>query len=185
MESKDKMRSFSALCVAALLLLSLSGCDFLRTVAGRPTSSELAVKREAVLAREAAEREAAARAQFVRDSVAAAEKHRADSAAAETFFKEGRVSRIRSASLPGLRTDGCPGRYCIVLAGFSQPQNATRFSATLKDAGYEPVVMGYNRGRNTLVGVNPTDDIAALRATYERVRQEKFCPRDAWIFTKE
>ena len=179
------MRRITVLFVFALLLQLLTGCDFLRTVAGRPTSAELAVKREAIAAREAAEQAARAREQAVRDSLAAVERHRADSVAAEVFFREANVSRIHSTALPGIRQEEAPFRYCVVLAGFSQPENAVSFSETLKAAGYEPVAMKYTRGRSTVVGVGATDDLGEVRKTYEKVRQEPFCPRDAWIFIKD
>ena len=75
--------------VFLLLILTVAGCDFLRTVAGRPTSSELVARRAQIALREQAEREEQARQQAVRDSLAAAAKAVADSAAAETFFRGG------------------------------------------------------------------------------------------------
>ena len=179
------MKRISVLCILALSLLVSGGCDFLRSVAGRPTSSELQSKRTAIAVREMEAREAEAREKIVRDSLAAVEKHRADSLAAETFFKEKHVSRLRTGSFPGLLTDGFPQRYCIILAGFSQPQNAEHFSDKLKDAGYKPLILRYVRGTRSMVGIDPTDDPAALLASYEKVRAEKFCPRDAWILVNE
>lgn len=168
-----------------LLLLAVTGCDFFRTVAGRPTSSELEAKRVTVALREQAEREAQAREKAVRDSIAAAEKHVSDSTAAESFFREARVMRIQSRSLRGLRTDGFPYRYCIVLAGFSQPGNGEKFAGQLKEAGYEPAVLHYTRGSNTVVGICPTNHFGDLKEAYERVRSEKFFSKDAWILVKD
>lgn len=185
MKVPSDMKRIMILGVFALSLLLSGGCDFLRTVAGRPTSTELQSKRAAIAVREMEEREAEARERHVRDSLAAVEKHRTDSVAAETFFKESRVSRLRTGSFPGLLTDGFPQKYCIILAGFSQPQNAEQFSAKLKEAGYTPLILHYVRGTRSMVGIDPTDDPAALRATYEKVRAEKFCPRDAWILVNE
>lgn len=179
------MKRILVLCAFALALLLPGGCDFFRSIAGRPTSSELQSKQAALALREAEEREAEAREKYLRDSLAAVERHRLDSVSAEDFFKEARVPRQRAASFPGLRTDGFPQRYCVILAGFSQPQNAERFSATLKEAGYTPVILRYVRGERSMVGIDPTDDPAALRASYEKVRAEKFCPRDAWILVNE
>ena len=171
--------------VFLLLILTVAGCDFLRTVAGRPTSSELVARRAQIALREQAEREEQARQQAVRDSLAAAAKAVADSAAAEAFFRETRVMRIRSASLRGLQTDGFPYRYCLVLAGFSQPGNGDKFAGRLKEAGYEPVVLRYVRGSSTVVGICPTDRFGDLKEAYEKVRTEKFFSRDAWIFIKD
>lgn len=178
------MRRITVICAFALMALGLSGCDFFRVVAGRPTSSELELKRETILAREAAER-AAERSRRVRDSLAAIERHRADSVAAEEFFTSTRVSRIHSGSLPGLRTLEIPNRYCIILGGFSQSNNAEHFSDQLREAGYASIVLMYPRGTHSLVGVCPTDDLVALRADYEKIRQEKFFPRDAWILIRD
>ena len=172
-------------CAFLLLILTVAGCDFLRTVAGRPTSSELEAMRVQIALREQAEREEQARQQAVRDSLAAAAKAVADSAAAETFFREARVMRIRSGSLRGLQTDAFPCRYCLVLAGFSQPGNGDKFAGSLKEAGYEPVVMRYARGSSTVVGICPTDRFGDLKEAYEKVRTEKFFSRDAWIFIKD
>ena len=168
-----------------LLILSVAGCDFLRTVAGRPTSSELETKRMEITFREQAEREAQAREQAVQDSLAAVAKAVADSAAAEDFFRQARVMRIRSGSLRGLRTDDFPYRYCLVLAGFSQPGNGEKFAAQLKEAGYEPAVLRYARGSSTVVGISPTDRFGDLKEAYEKVRTEKFFSKDAWIFIKD
>ncbi|MBQ3723073.1 MAG: hypothetical protein II851_05125 [Bacteroidales bacterium] len=179
------MKRFLVPGTFVLLLLAVTGCDFFRTVAGRPTSSELEAKRVTVALREQAEREAQAREQAVRDSIAAAAKHVSDSAAAETFFRETRVMRIRSRSLPGLRTDDFPYRYCLVLAGFSQPGNGEKFAERLKEAGYEPAVLHYTRGSNTVVGICPTNHFGDLQEAYEKVRTEKFFSRDAWIFIKD
>jgi hypothetical protein len=168
-----------------LLVLAVTGCDFFRKVAGRPTSSELEVRRVEIAAREQAEQEARARAQAVRDSIAAVEKAVADSAAAETFFRTSRVMRIRSHTLRGIKTEDFPYRYCLVLAGFSQPGNGEKFSEQLKEAGYEPAILRYTRGSSTVVGICPTDRFGDLKEAYEKVRTEKFFSRDAWIFIKD
>ena len=179
------MRRITLLCVFALLLQVTAGCDFFRVVAGRPTSSELAEKQQQDAANEMAERLSQARERAVRDSIAVLEKSQSDSVAAETFFKESKISCIHSSYLPGLRSADIPFRYCVVLASLSLPENAAQFSARLRDAGYEPVVMRYTRDQTSLVGVGATDDFGAVRQTYEKVRAEKFCPADAWVFIKD
>ncbi|MBR1576540.1 MAG: hypothetical protein IJ654_08855 [Bacteroidales bacterium] len=179
------MRRITLLCAFALLLQVTAGCDFFRVVAGRPTAAELAEKQRQDATREMAERLTRAREQAARDSVTALKKSVSDSVDAETFFKESKISRIHSSSLPGLRTADLSFRYCVILASLSLPENAVQFSARLRDAGYEPVVMKYTRGQTSLMGVGPTDDFSAVRETYERVRAEKFCPKDAWIFIKD
>ena len=65
------MRVKGIILALALGAVLLSGCDFLRKVAGRPTSAEIAVVREKVAEKEAA------RAKAVADSIAAVEASRA------------------------------------------------------------------------------------------------------------
>ena len=76
------MRRIILLLAFVLGLQLTAGCDFLRTVAGRPTSADIAARRDAIALEEARAQAALAREQAVRDSLAAVERHRADSAAA-------------------------------------------------------------------------------------------------------
>ena len=185
MKVQTQMKRIRVPVTIVLLVLVVTGCDFFRMVAGRPTSSELEARRVENTLRERAEREAQARAQAVRDSIAAAEKAVVDSTAAESFFRELRVMRIPSRSLRGLKTDDFPYRYCLVLAGFSQPGHGEKFSEQLKAAGYEPAILRYTRSSSTVVGICPTNRFGDLKEAYEKVRTEKFFSRDAWIFIKD
>ena len=87
--NKPSKKRLSSFAVTVDEVEKVTGCDFFRTVAGRPTSSELEAKRVTVALREQAEREAQAREKAVRDSIAAAEKHVSDSTAAESFLRRG------------------------------------------------------------------------------------------------
>ena len=49
-----KRRFVSAIFLCLLGLMTLSGCDFFRRLAGRPTSAEIELKREAILREQAA-----------------------------------------------------------------------------------------------------------------------------------
>ncbi len=179
------MKRIPVILALALLLTLASACDFFRVVAGRPTSADLAARKETIIAQQLAEQKARERAIFVRDSLAAIEKHRADSVEAAAWFKQARVSMIRTGQLAGLRKEDLTRRYGIILAGFADPRNADKFQASLSEGGYDAFQLHYARGSHALVGVCPTDDLSVLRETYERVRKEKFCPVDAWILINE
>lgn len=170
------MKKYSLVCCAILALALLSGCDFLRTVAGRPTSAELQAKAEAIEAEEAVNK---ARA----EALDVARRHTADSLAAVRFLAEEGPVKISSSSLKGLLLDGFNSRMLIVLGGFSQPENASAFASKVEAAGYKTAVLRYNYG-SSIVGVCPTDDPVELRDCWLKVKEEKFCPKDAWIMVK-
>ena len=97
--------------VFLLLILTVAGCDFLRTVAGRPTSSELVARRAQIALREQAEREEQARQQAVRDSLAAAAK------------------AVAGASGP-LPCGGCRRTVSLTATASSWPDSPSRATAT-------------------------------------------------------
>ena len=170
------MKKHSLVCCAVLALALLSGCDFLRTVAGRPTSQELQARAEEIKVVEAL---AKARA----EAAEAQRKHEADSLAAVEFIAKEGPLRIPSSSLKGLVLDGFDYGMLIVLGGFSQPENASAFASKVDAAGYKSVILRYNYG-SSIVGVCPTDDPVELRDCWLKVKEEGFCPKDAWIMVK-
>lgn len=166
---------------AALLLASmmLGGCDFIRTVAGRPTSSDIEEKRLLIARREAEEqaaREAAAAAE-------AARKHAADSLAAVAFFAQEKCPMTEASQIRSLDLGSVGTKYAIIVGAFSQSGNAQAFADRLSGLGYEAAVIRYTNGHE-VVGVCPTDDIIRLAEVYPKVKSEKFCPAEAWILVK-
>lgn len=170
------MKKHSLVCCAMLALVLLSGCDFLRTVAGRPTSAELQAKAEAVAAEDAVLKAQA-------EALEAARKHTADSLAAVEYLAQEGPRKTAASSLKGLDLSGFNSSMLIVLGGFSKPENAAAFASKVEAAGYKTSVLRYNYG-SSIVGVCPTDDPVELRDCWIKVREEKFCPKDAWIMVK-
>ena len=173
----EMLRKTSAILALALLCAMLSGCDFLRTVAGRPTSSELSAKAERIREEEAQE-EARAQAE------AAARRYTADSLAAEAYFAQEPHTRMTVSQVRILDRATVPAKYSIVVGAFSQAGNASAFVQKLADMGYTAAVMKYNNGHE-VVGVCPTDDVVELARMYPKVRAEKFCPAEAWILVDD
>jgi len=166
------MRRFQIMAALAAVMLSLCGCDFLRSVAGRPTSDQLAARQQAVIEAEARAQEEIARANAIA-------RHTADSAAAVQSILQSGLQIITMDKLQGL--EEVHFSYFIALGSFSQEENALAFLRKVKDAGYEAVLLKYRSGRS-LLSVCPTDDPVELDACLSKIRQEVFCPADAWIF---
>ena len=166
---KNKILVISAFL---LVLLVCGGCDMFRSLAGRPTSSDIAAMRAVIEAREAAER---AR----QDSL-----ERVARAALDTLASMKGYLR-RPSSLGGLSADSVPsGVYSIVIGSYLDRANAVKFSEKLTEDGFPAEAVRFRNGF-TAVCVCPTDDPAEIVSSLSRVRREKFCPKEVWILVNE
>lgn len=153
------------------------GCDFFRGLAGRPTSAEIDGKRAAI---ELAERE---REQARLDSVRVAEKTVNDSLAALSRIDSLGVAVISLSSLGGAENT-VSGGYAIVVGSFKAAPNAEVMAKIVSEAGYAPVILTFRNGM-AAVAVEPCTRICDAVAAYTKVRNEKFCPKDAWILKND
>ena len=174
------MRHIGTFCILSALVFLAGGCDFLRSVAGRPTSDVIEAK-AAEIARIEAEEQARIAAE--KAAAEAAAKHSADSVAAVAYLAEAKATFIGASAIHALDTASVGTEYAIVVGSFSQPGNAAKFAEKLRTMGYEAAVMKFTNSHE-MVGVCPTDDIVVLAEAYPRVRAEKFCPAEAWILVK-
>lgn len=149
------------------------GCDFFRSLAGRPTSAEIDGKRTAI---ELAERE---REQTRLDSIRVAEKIVSDSLSAVSRIDSLGVAVISLSDLGGAE-QMIPAGYVIVVGSFKSAGNADRMAQSVTSAGYSPLVLTFRNGM-AAVAVEPCHRISDAVAAYEKVGNEKFCPKDAWI----
>ena len=173
-------RTLLHIAILAAALTAVVSCDFLRTVAGRPTSVEIDAKRE-ILAQQEAER-AAERARIEAEK-AAVQKHIDDSTAALADLKAAGIRITHVSQLKVRLIDRPTHKYCLIVGAFSQPGNASALIKRIKTAGYEAGCMQCAR-LGLLVYVCPSDDFLSFASDVARVRQEKFCPADCWILTK-
>lgn len=170
-----------ALVAGAVLV---SGCDFFRSLAGRPTSEEIAAKRDslAVVAaeREAAEAQALALAQHRADSLAAVAQFRRDSLATEEEIAAMKVMVLTPDKLKGLYHTTLDKKYYVVIGSFRERANAEKKRQQAVSAGYTAEVIGFCNGY-VAVGAAATDSVTVILPALKQLRQEQFCPRDAWI----
>ena len=175
---KNKILVISAFLLAAAVL---DGCDMFRSLAGRPTSTEIEAMRGELVAREAAE--AARQDSLMRERAAAAQAARIE-AAIDTLYAM--TGYLRSpARFGGLASDSAPSaKYSIVTASFLDKDNALKYSEKLSEDGYPSEVVSFRNGFNA-VGACPTDDPSELLISLRKVRQEPFCPKEVWILVNE
>ena len=172
------------LVISAFLLVVLvcGGCDMFRTLAGRPTSSDIAAMRAVIEAREAAERARQDSLERVAREEAAAAARRA--AALDTLASMKGYLR-RPSSLGGLSAGNGPSAvYSIVIGSYLDRANAVKYSEKLTEDGFPAEAVRFRNGF-TAVCVCPTDDPAEIVSSLNRVRREKFCPKEVWILVNE
>lgn len=171
---KCKCLIFSLLLVSSVLL---TGCDFVRSALGRPTSADIEAKRQLILEENRLAAEEKAKAE-------AAEKYSRDSLAAlDSFAGRGTQMKLRSA-LPATIVSAPELRYCIIAGAFGTPSNAEKLQSDLAEKGFKAGILVYKSGIRA-VGVTPTDDIVELYNSYDRLVGENIIPADAWILVNE
>lgn len=173
------MRSIH-ITIALLALMMFTGCDFMRKVAGRPTSEDIENRRIEILLAE----EAALMARL--DSLRQVEqKMMQDSLEALDSIRQLGGSILNPAAMGGLFATKLEARYYIILGSFRARSNAENLFNTAKNAGYRPALISFGKGGLIAVGVSPVNRLQDALAALHDVRKEPFCPKDVWILVNE
>ncbi len=169
----------SVLLLLSIALVLLTGCDFLRAIAGRPSSKDIEEKRIAVM-----KAEEKALQQHL-DSIRTAEmKSVSDSLDAFSFLMESGVVVSGPERVGGISGMELGYRYYIIVGAFRESANARKLFNAASEKGYDPVLINC-RSRMIAVGLAPTDRIVSVKESYEKLRTESFCPKEAWILVNE
>lgn len=164
----------SLLLVIIVSALSMTGCDFFRILAGRPTSEDIENKKvEIMRAEEAA-------LQFRLDSLKHAQQMVEDSLAVLDSLKQQCGTILNPSALGGLFTTKLEADYYIVVGAFNVRSNAERLLKSVADRGYVPVLINFRNGKNA-VGLCPSNSLQEIFIALKEVKEEPFCPPDVWI----
>ena len=168
--------------LVALVLLA-SSCDFVRTLAGRPTSAQLETIRQEKLAAEEARHQARLDSlekarKAMADSLAALEKHLLDS------LSQAKGTVLNPSKLGGLFTTRLETKYCIVVGAFRNRYYAERKLKSCNEAGYTATIISFRNGL-LAVSVCPSDDLNQTLKTLKQLRGKGICPKDGWILVNE
>ena len=155
-------------------VVSLTSCDFMRRMAGRPTGKDIEMLRGEISRIEDLRKEEA-RVRASLDSLEAARQAVLDSIEASR----------RQPAVPDYSqylTKNLENRYYIIIGAFQSYENAKVLMRKADKYGYSPVLIGC---RNGLIGVGvcPVDEYADALKALQIMRREKFCPSDPWIYT--
>lgn len=174
----DGMRHNVTLLLA-VLMMTVTSCDFMRVLAGRPTSKDIEDKRLEIIKAE----EAALQAKL--DSIRLQEEKKvADSLATIESFASAGVVMSGPERLGGLVAENLPSRYYVIAGAFKDRKNAQNLADDAAAKGYKSSLLDCRRGM-VAVGLCPSDNIAEVGAAYASLRNEAFCPKDAWVLVME
>ena len=171
------MKKTLILVLAAVTLVS--SCDFVRTLAGRPTSAQLEQIRKSRMAAEEARHQARL------DSMEKAEKAMAEALAAReahllASLMQGRGTVLNPSKLGGLFTTKLDSKYYIVVGAFRNRSNAERKLTQCNNAGYTATIISFRNGL-LAVAVCPSNDLEQTLKTLKELRGTEVCPKDGWI----
>jgi len=172
------------LILALVLTTLLTGsCDFVRRIAGRPTTAQVEEIRQERIRREEA------RHQAVLDSMEQVKKHLADSIAAREAYLLDSLSQAKGtvlnpSKMGGLFTTKLQAKYCIVVGAFRNRTYAERKLNKCNDAGYTATIISFRNGL-LAVSVCPSDDLNEVIKTLRQLRGKGICPEDGWILVNE
>ena len=160
-----------------------SGCDFVRTIAGRPTAAKLeAIRQEQIRLEEQ-------RHQARLDSIKKAQQEMADSLAALEAYLLDSLSHSKGvlkspANLGGLGGEELECKYYIVVGAFRDIANARRKQSACYDAGYPAQIVPFRNGLNA-VAVCPSNTLAEVTAKWKLLKKNPVCPNDSWLLVSK
>ena len=171
------------LILAWALVALVSSCDFVRTLAGRPTSARVEEIRLTQLAVEEARHQARLdslqrREKALADTLAARESRLLDSLA------QTKGTVLNPAKLGGLFTTKLEGKYYIVVGAFRGRYYAERKLKACNEAGYTASIIHFRNGL-LAVAVCPSNDLNETLNTLRKLRGTGICPADSWILVNE
>lgn len=146
-----------------LVAYATTGCDFFRRLAGRPTSDIIDALREESLAKGAV---------TVQDTVAAVETETDTLVAAEPEAAPKAEPKADSKK-----------RFYVVVASFSNPDNARKSLERMRERGY-PGDLISAKGGYTVVGICGTDDEQEAKESLKQLQRQDFCPKGVWIMDR-
>lgn len=166
------MRRTTKLMLFVVTALVACGCDYVRMLAGRPTSADIAAKKERI---EMAE----LRKKAVADSLAEVQRRIKDSISVRELLEhQGRIHNARD--LRNFRQTALKPGYYIILGAFSNLSNADNLRQSALDEGVDVIMIDCPSGLH-VISVEPEQDLVSAGSRMNSVSGFPFFPKDAWI----
>ena len=153
------MKAFRLVSTLLVALMLVTGCDFFRSLVGKPTSKDLERMKQEALEQSRKQREL--------DSINRA--------------KALELEKAKAAAEKENLLDESAGRYHVILGSFKVEGNAGKMYALLEKNGYTPRVIKFNNGFE-VVSVAAYDNYREALKAMNDVMEYEFCPEDVWIY---
>ena len=169
----------------SLVALSVSGCDFFRKIAGRPTSSDIAVLTNAILnesRRIKLEEETAAVDTVVAvvDSVVVEEPVKVDTQEALSYYESVAYRKVAYDKSSGRYSEEPDKQYYLIIGFFSVPENAQNLIKKMTEEGFSPVALTHRNGKQS-VALIASDSLQDFVDNLKKADEAGLCPKDSWI----
>lgn len=168
----------SILLLIVASVFAVTGCDFFRSLAGRPTSEDIQAKKIEIQLAEQAMLQARL------DSLKREQQIVQDSLAALDSIAQYGGTILNPAKLGGLFATKLEARYYVIIGAFGVRSNAEKLLLRAQNAGYEPALISFNNGL-IAVGLCPCNNIVNAKDALKKVKGETFCPKDVWLLLNE
>lgn len=167
------MKKVTTYITLVIFFLNITSCDFLRRVAGRPTSAEIACKSEALELRRQ-QREDSLR------FVAAIEAARRDSVEKAARIR-GLGIKISDVFFYGKPLEPLHHRYNLIVGVFRTNAMASKQMREVESAGFPASEIFFRDGIRAIV-LAADDDLGGVADVAEGAANAGVLPKDAWIY---
>ena len=173
------------LSVVMVSVFLCTGCDFFRTLAGRPTSKDIDAKQVSALLAQNAELMAANESLEAKYNIILNELQSVkDSLNALDSISQYGGTVLNPTTLGGLFSTKLEARYYVIIGAFKYRSNAESLLKKVQMKGYKPALISFRNGRMA-VGLCPSNNIKDAFEGLKKVKQESFCPSDVWVLLNE
>ncbi len=162
--------------ILCTLVFSVSSCDALRSLAGRPTSEQIKSVQQKAADKQALQEEQPQEDPAV-EELATVEKE----PEYQMVKRHGRLNVPFAYTHTNSSLKQTPEyTYYVVVGTYRKKPTLNKMLSDARQAGYEPVLLEYSNGLVS-VGLLPCNELAQAIDAYATVKQEGFCPADACV----
>lgn len=153
------MKTLRLVSVLLIAVTMLTGCDFFRSLIGKPTSKDIERMR--------IEAEAQAKKQKQLDSINAA----------NALAEAQRLEELANSD----QVNEADGRFLVILGSFKVDGNAEKMYSLLESKGYTPKKLKFKNGFD-VVSAFASDNYREAYNEMQKMMEMEYCPDDIWVY---
>ncbi|MFA6677136.1 MAG: SPOR domain-containing protein [Bacteroidales bacterium] len=151
------MKIFKIVPAILIVLTLATGCDFFRSILGKPTSKDL---------------EAMRAEQLKKELIIKARK--------DSLLKVAEADKAKS--IVKVEENALEDGYYVIMGSFKVKSNADRMLNMLKEHGYSPIRIKFKNGFDVISAVR-CDTHHQAWVEMDKITQYKYAPEDIWIYS--